>query len=67
VNLETSVMCNKDFLECARECFQQAADGRNPISMRQLAELGLEYVRIALGDVPVTRKASGDGSGFRFH
>jgi len=40
---------SKDLLENARECFRQAAEAPNPKNMKLLVELGLEYLRIALG------------------
>jgi hypothetical protein len=64
---EIGVMRNKDFLEQARECFRQAADGRNPDNMRLLVELGLEYLRLALGDPTMTAGTSVDESPFRLH
>jgi hypothetical protein len=60
-------MSNQDFFEHARECFRQAAEGTNPNNMRLLVELGLEYLRLALGDPAVSEAASGVGTRFRLH
>lgn len=60
-------MRNKDFLDHARECFRQAAEGRNPNNMRLLVELGLEYLRLALGDPTMTGGTAVDESPFRLH
>ncbi len=40
----------KELLENARDCFRQAAEAPNPRNMKLLVELGMEYLRIALGD-----------------
>lgn len=60
-------MRDKDFLEHARECFRQAAEGRNPNNMRLLVELGLEYIRLAHGEPSVTASTSGDETRHRLH
>jgi len=60
-------MRNRDFLEHARECFRQAAEGSNPNNMRLLVELGLEYLRLALGDPTMAGGPSVDETPFRLH
>ncbi len=60
-------MRSKDFLEHARECFRQAAEGRNPNNMRLLVELGLEYLRLAGGDPTMTGGRSVDEARFRLN
>jgi hypothetical protein len=50
----------KELLENARECFRQAAEASNPRSMKLLVELGMEYLRIALGDQGFANDRSAD-------
>jgi len=65
--MEIDVMQNKDFMEHARECFRQAAAGRNPGNMRLLVELGLEYLRLALGESAISGHASGEQPRLSIH
>jgi hypothetical protein len=60
-------MRNRDLLEDARECFRQAAEGTNPNNMRLLVELGLEYLRIALGEAAMAGKGADRETRFRLH
>jgi hypothetical protein len=67
VDTETGVMSNEDFLNHARECFRQAAEGTNPNNMRLLVELGLEYLRLAQRAAAVTGGSPDDDADPRMH
>ncbi len=58
---------SKDLLENARECFRQAAEAPNPKNMKLLVELGLEYLRIALGSPALPTDPSDGEFPIRIH
>jgi hypothetical protein len=60
-------MGNEDFLEHARDCFRQAAEGTNLDNMRLLVDLGLEFLRLAQRDATVSGKAPCDDPQSRPH